>query len=213
MYASENECEDNDLISSAIPNSISQEDNVNLTRMPSDLEIKDAVFDMNGDGAPGPLGGCFYQSFWEIIGPYVCKVVSQFFAQGWMLPNLNANVVVLIPKFKGADRIEDFRPIALANFQFKIITKVLADRLALVAPMIFSTQQRGFVRERHIQECIRTASEVINMPDHKVFWGNLALKLDIKKVFDTLDWSFIIKVLESFGFCSKFCSWIKIILS
>lgn len=53
----------------------------------------------------------------------VCKAVMQFFSDGWLLPNLNSNVVVLIPTVANAEKIEQYRPIALANFQFKIITK------------------------------------------------------------------------------------------
>lgn len=62
----------------------------------------------------------------------------QFFKQGWLLPNLNSNLVVLVPKVLNADRIESYRPIALANFQFKIIAKILADRRAFIAPRIVS---------------------------------------------------------------------------
>lgn len=170
---------------------------------------------MNGSGAPGPdgFGGSFYHTYWDIIADDVFNSVSQFFIQGWLLPNLNSNLVVLIPKFPGVDRIENYRPIALANFQFKIITKVLADRLACIAPKILSENQRGFIRERHISDCICIASEAINMLDKKNFGGNLALKIDIKKAFDTLDWNFLLQVLQSFGFDSKFCSWVKVILN
>ncbi|XP_019432658.1 PREDICTED: uncharacterized protein LOC109339642 [Lupinus angustifolius] len=109
----------------------------------------------------------------------------------------------------GDDKVEDFRPIALANFQFKIITKVLVDRLAKIAPKIISTQQRGFIKDRKIQDCICIASEAINLLDHKVFGGNLAIKLDIRKAFDTMDWCFLLDTLKAFGFCNKFCTWIK----
>ncbi|XP_019414319.1 PREDICTED: uncharacterized protein LOC109326106 [Lupinus angustifolius] len=80
--------------------------------MPSKEEIRNAVFAMNGDGAPGPdgFGGVFFQTFWDIVGHDVCLSV-----------------------------VRDFRPIALANFQFKIITKVLADRLASIASRIVSS--------------------------------------------------------------------------
>lgn len=125
-------CQPNDLISLVIPAFVSIEDNNALTRIPCSDEIRNAVFAMNSKGAPGPdgFGVCFYQSFWGIIGDDVCRYVLQFFDQSWLLPNMNSKLVVLIPKVPGASKIEDFRPIALANFQFKIITKVLADRLA-----------------------------------------------------------------------------------
>lgn len=59
----------------------------------------------------------------------------------------------------------DFRPIALANFQFKIVTKILADRLSIIAMRIISPEQRGFIRDRNILECIILASEAINLID------------------------------------------------
>ncbi|XP_019431994.1 PREDICTED: uncharacterized protein LOC109339078, partial [Lupinus angustifolius] len=100
----------------------------------------------------------------------------------------------------------------MANFQFKIITKVLADRLASIAPKIISTQQRGFIHDRKIQDCIWLASEAINLLDYKTFGGNIAIKLDIKKAFDTLDWNFLIDTLMAFGFNNQFCNCIKVIL-
>lgn len=99
-------------------------------------------------------------------------------------------MVVMIPKSPNADRVENFRPIALANIQFKIITKVLEDRLALVAPKVISEQQRGFIRGRQISECTCLASEAINLLHHRTFGGNVAIKFDIKKAFDTIDWVF-----------------------
>ncbi|XP_019431829.1 PREDICTED: uncharacterized protein LOC109338932 [Lupinus angustifolius] len=182
--------------------------------IPTNEEIKSSAFGLSGASAPGPDGfsGCFYHAFWDIIHLDVCNSVRQFFQQGWILPNLNANSVILIPKFKGADKVEDFRPIALANFQFKIITKLIADRLASLTPIIISSQQRGFIKGRQIQDCIYLASEAINLLPHKVFGGNLAIKLDIKKAFDTIDWVFLLDTLKAFGFCQVFCSWINTIL-
>lgn len=64
----------------------------------------------------------------------VINAVLQFFKSCWLLPNLNSNLVVLIPKIKEADKIDQYRPIALASFILKIIIKVLADRLGRIAP-------------------------------------------------------------------------------
>lgn len=108
--------------------------------------------------------------------------------------------------------MELFRPIALANFKFKIIIKVLADRLATVARKIISPNQHGFVQGRKISDCICTASEAINLLNKKSFGGNIALKIDIKKAFDTIDWNFLLKVLHTFGFEPKFTKWIAVIL-
>ena len=112
----------------------------------------------------------------------------------------------------GAQVMGDFRPIALTNFQFKIITKILADRLCLITMRIISIEQRDFIRDRNISECVILASEAINVIDKRQFGGNVALKVDIKKAFDTLDWNFLIAVLRQFGFPSVFTNWILTIL-
>lgn len=64
---------------------------------------------------------------------------------------------------------------------------MIVDRLALIASKIVSEQQNGFIRGRHISECICTTSEAISMLDYKAFEGHIALNLDINKAFDTID--------------------------
>lgn len=214
LFASENNCSDNGLIEQVISPAVSLEDNIMLTNPPSLEEVKNAVFSMNVNGAPGPdgFGAFFYQRFWDVVGHDVFAAVLQFFQQGWILPNFNSNVVVLIPKTPEAVSIDQYRPISLANFKFKIITKVLADRLVVVAPKIISENQRGFIKGRHIHDCIGVASEAVNLMHKRSFGGNIALTIDIKKAFDSLDWNFLLKVLHQFGFDPIFCNWVKTVL-
>jgi hypothetical protein len=120
--------------------------------------------------------------------------------------------MVLIPKSSNADVVEQFRPIAMANFKFKIISKIIADRLAIIMPSIISPEQRGFIQGRLIRDSICLTSEAINLLHNKAYGGNLALKIDISKAFDTLSWKFLLNVLHAFGFSDKFCSWIDVIL-
>jgi hypothetical protein len=196
IFSMDNNCVQNTLVDEVIPTLVTDADNDMLLRLPLRKEIKDAVFSLNGDGAPGPDGfsGHFYQTFWDVIGDDV------------------VNSVVLIPKSPGAKSMGDYRPIALANFQFKIVTKIVADRLSVITFRIISAEQRGFVRDRNISECIILASEVINALDRKQYGGNIALKVDISKAFDTLDWNFLVMVLNNFGFSPLFVNWILEIL-
>lgn len=207
-YMPQNQCTEAGLIERVIPNVVSATNNAMLTNLPTFDEVKSVILSMNGSSAPSPdgFGGSFYQSFWHINDEDLFKSVWQFFKYNWILPGLNSKLVSLIPKFAEADKIEDYKPISLANFQFKVITKVLADRLSIIAPKIVSPQQRGYIKGRQISECVCITSEAINMLDNKSFGGNLALKFDIKKAFDTLDWEFQLKVLSTFGFHSDFCN-------
>ena len=214
LFSSNYFLQDSNLLEEVVPNLIDEPTNKLLTMIPSTEEIKNAVFDLNNEGAPGPngFGACFFQTYWDIVHKEVTDAVIQFFQTGWLAPNYNANTLILIPKTSNADSIDQYRPIALANFKFKVITKVMADRLAKILPNIISVEQRGFIRGRNIKDCIILASEAINVLDKKSFGGNLALKIDVSKAFDTLNWTFLIKVLKAFGFSDIFCFWINSIL-
>jgi hypothetical protein len=197
-------------VEDVIPNLISEETNRLLTMLPSSSKIHNAVFSMNSQSAPGPdgFGAYLFQTYWDIVKDDVIKAVLQFFTSGWILPNMNSNIIALIPKVNNADRVEQFRPIAMANFKFKIITKIIADRLAQVLPSLISKEQRGFVNGRQLKDCVCLTSEAINLLHNKSYGGNLALKIDISKAFDTLHWDFLLKVLKCFGFNDVFCNWI-----
>jgi len=214
IFTVANNCIPNDLIPETIPSLVSIDENNMLLRIPQREEVKDAVFALNGDGAPGPdgFGGHFYQTYWDIVGAEVVQSVQEFFISGVLANNINNNLIVLIPKVPGPRVMGDYRPISLANFQFKVITKILADRLANVTMRIISIEQRGFIRDRQISECVILASEAINTLDKRQYGGNIALKVDIAKAFDTLDWNFLLEVLRRFGFDEMFVTWILLIL-
>ena len=91
-----------------------------------------AVFSLDPDSAPGPdgFGGAFWSSIIELD---VTQAVTYFVHSGVLPANINSNFVVLIPKNKEASSIEQFRPIVLGNLIFKIITKIMATRLAEIA--------------------------------------------------------------------------------
>jgi len=124
---------------------------------------------------------------------------------------MNNNVVSLIPKIQGAYSIKDYRLIVVVNFKFKIISKILVDRLALVTARIISPNQYGFVQGRQIQDCIGIPSEAINMFSKMVRGGNVAYEVDIQKPYDTLSWKFLLLVLKRFGFHPSFVGWISTI--
>lgn len=78
-------------------------------------------------------------------------------------------------------------PIVVFDFKFKIISKILADRLASLMPLLVFKEKKGFIRGRNIRDCIFLASEALNLLDRKRFGGNVIIKVDINKVFDTLE--------------------------
>jgi hypothetical protein len=114
LFSDNNTTIDTGLVEEVIPKLINDNTNNLLTMLPSLMEIKNAVFSMNKDGAPGPygFGAFFFQTYWEITKTDVFEVVLEFFQFNWIMPNFNANTVVLIPKDSNADTVTHFRPIA-----------------------------------------------------------------------------------------------------
>lgn len=169
---------------------------------------------MDPDSAPGLDGfnGLFFVSCWATVGADVTSAIQFFFQHGSLPASFNSSMIILIPKVDHAVTIKEYRPIVLSNFVFKIIPKILSPWLASIASRIISPQQHAFVPGRNIADCIITTSECINLLDSKCHGGNVTIKMDITKAFDTLSWDFILHVLEAFDFPPTFVSWVRAIL-
>lgn len=118
-----------------------------------------------------------------------------------------------IPKVDSPKSFGDMLPINLCNYNVKIISKILADRMALILPSIISSEQSGFVKGRSIRENILLAQEMIHKINANVRRNNVTLKLDMAKAYDRISWVSILKVLRQFGFCEVFIDFIWCLLS
>ena len=167
-------------------------------------EIKAAVFQMGLTKASGPDGmnAHFYQKFWYIVGDNVVTAVLDYLNSGVMGPDVNHTNIVLIPKIKTPKRMSGFRPISLCNVLYKIISKVLANRLKQILPSVISSTQSGFVLGRLITDKLMVAYEVLHsMHSRKTGKkGSLALKRDISKAYDRVEWGFLQGIMTKLGF-------------
>lgn len=107
----------------ALQRRVSDEDNERLISLPAAVEIRDAIFAIHADKAPGPDGfsASFYHSNWDTIRPDIVSEVQRFFTSGVLPPRINETNVRLIPKIKNPQTVADYRPIALCNVYYKII--------------------------------------------------------------------------------------------
>ena len=120
----------------------------------------------------------------------------------------NSSFLALIPKEKGANSFNRFKPISLCNTSYKIITKIIATRLKRILPGIIPENQGGFIKGRKILDNIILVQEAI----HSSFQRNekgMAIKLDLANAFDRVRHDFLFAVMTKFGFSQAFISWIK----
>jgi len=99
--------------------------------------IKNVVFAHNIDNARSPddFGWSFYHIYCNIVFGDRCATVKQFFAHSCIILGINSNIISLISKTQDFNFIKDFKPITVANLKFKIISKILVDRLSKLKPL------------------------------------------------------------------------------
>ena len=132
----------------------------------------------------------------------------EFYEHSKFVKSLNATFLVLIPKKVGAEDLRDFRPISLVESLYKWLAKVLANKLKKGVGKVVSKAQGAFVEGKQILDAMLIANEAIDsvLKNNK---NGILCKLDIKKAYDSVDWSFFLTVMQKMGFGEKWIGWIK----
>ncbi|XP_049405051.1 uncharacterized protein LOC125868449 [Solanum stenotomum] len=185
---------------------VNQEQNNNLTAMPTIEELKEIVFSMNPNSAAGldVMNGYFFQKCWQIIKNDVFGVIQVFFC-GEIIPKyFSHSCIVLLPKVSNPTKITKFRPISLSNFTSKIISKLVSSRLGPIQHELVSLNQYGFVKGRSISENFMLAQEIIHQIWKPNIGSNVVIKLDMAKAYDRVSRSYTCLVLRRMGFDEVF---------
>jgi hypothetical protein len=185
-----------------------------LDSMISDDEIKNVAMGMHSEKAPGPDGfiEIFYKCCFELIKVDLSNAIHDFYNHRCKSLHLvNEANITLLQKREGADRIDMFRPISLISSFMKILTKILANRLAPRMNEIVSTAQNAFIQKRSIHDNFLYVQKVIEKL-HKSKQPTLFVKLGISKAFDYINWAYLLEVLRVLGFSQKWRNWIATLL-
>ncbi|KAL0397553.1 UNVERIFIED_CONTAM: hypothetical protein Scaly_0203700 [Sesamum calycinum] len=188
-----------------------------LLRPYSEDEVTKALFQMAPLKSPGPDGmpPIFFQKFWRIVKHDVTACVLHLLNSYVMPPSLNETNIVLIPKCKNPINLTQFRPISLCNVVYKIASKTVANRLKLILDHIISPAQSAFVPHRLITDNILLAFELNHFLNTKTTGkqGYMAMKLDVSKAYDKVEWAFLEQVMAKLGFPSSFLRLIMLFVS
>ena len=176
-------------------------------------ECGQSLHDLPNKKSPGSDGFTteFYKFFWLDICNFVHDSFNYSFNTGELSAEQRRAILTLLPKpNKDLRELKNWRPISLLNTDYKILTKLLANRLQKVIPKIVSEDQSGYIKQRYIGENIRTILDIIEFTNYKENPG-LMLFLDFEKAFDTISWSFLMKTLAYFNFGENFIKWISVL--
>ncbi|GJW00158.1 RNA-directed DNA polymerase, eukaryota, reverse transcriptase zinc-binding domain protein [Tanacetum coccineum] len=176
----------------------------------SNSEIKKVMFMIDDNKAPGPDGYTlhFFKKSWDILGDEVCKVVREFFNTGRILSEINSTVIALVPKIHTPAKVSNYRPIACCNVLYKCLSKVLTERIKKYHGKLVSQNQSAFIPNRQIQDNILIFQELLKGYGRKNGPTRVALKIDLHKAYDTVNWNFLEDILKGFGFHEKMVNWI-----
>ena len=151
-------------ITNNIPKLVTMEDNHNHNRLVTEEEVNEVIKEMHNGKAPGPDGFNvdFFKTCWEIVKVDILDVVEDSRKSRTVLRAINESFIALIPKLEKSMTPERFRPIALCNVVYKIISKVISNILKPLLPSLVSEEQTGYVEGKQIVNNIIQAHEVVH---------------------------------------------------
>ena len=207
LFSTEIEEPDPELLAKVVPK-VTDVMNDRLLQPYSAEEVKKALFSIGDMKAPGTDGlhAIFFKKRWNILGDSLTTKVleavnTKVIPEGW-----NDTVIVLIPKVQTPELVTQYRPISLCNVLYKVISKMIASRLKHVLDDIISPVQSAFVPGRLITDNVLLAYESLHTVKNKKKgkWGYCAVKLDMHKAYDRVEWIFLERIMVQLGFSLDF---------
>ncbi|KAL3682458.1 hypothetical protein R1sor_000480 [Riccia sorocarpa] len=193
-----------------ISKSLTSQESGSVSAIPTKEEIQRVVFSMPANKAPGYDGVTIelLRSCWEVVGEACVKFVQAVWVKKRMLRVDCQGVIELLPKGGDKKALGNWRPISLMNISYKIVAKILANRVRVHLPKLVDSQQSGFVMGRQIADNILS----LKIGQEWARWTNqeaIFVKIDFVKAYDRVCHAFLWEVLAKQGFDKNFIDLVK----
>ena len=192
---------------------VTSEMNSQLDSPFTEEEVSTALSQMCPTKPPGPNGlpAAFFQKHWDSVKLGVISTCLHILNDRGTITPLNHTYIILIPKIHKPQRVTDFRPISLCNVIYRIVTKTIANRLTQILHEVISPTQGVFISNCLINDNIIVGYECLHKIRHikEKKHGLVALKLDVSKVYNRVEWNFFKHTMLKLGFSVK---WVDLIM-
>ena len=192
---------------------LSNDEKLSCEGLVTENECLTALREFKNGKSPGTDGlpAEFYRRFWSELGTDMSASFNYAFSTGTLSISQKRGIISLIPK-KNKDKclLENLRPISLLNIDYKILTKTIAKRMEKVLPNVINPNQTGYIKGRFIGENVRLIHDIMyhtKLTDKP----GIAIFLDFRKAFDTIEWCYLKKALQMFSFGPDIQKWFDII--
>jgi hypothetical protein len=190
--------------------SLSAEDNAFLLEPFLEEEIRETIWSCDGNKSPGPDGFNlnFLKACWYIVKDDVVAFFKEFHKNAILPKALTASFLTLIPKKDHPQGLHDYRPICLIGSIYKILSKVLANRLKSVMGKLISNCQSAFLPQRQILDGVLVLNEIIDLAKRRKD-ECLFFKVDFERAYDTVSWRFLERMMVKMSFSDGWIKWMR----
>ncbi|XP_031486893.1 uncharacterized protein LOC116255258 [Nymphaea colorata] len=180
---------------------VSTEENADLLKPLTAVEIQWAVMDADRDSAPGPdgFGNSFFQRNWDTVQKAVAGAIRGFFDSERLVKSINKTHIILLPKEQGAMQVDKLQPISLCTSTMKFITRIMVQRMRPILNKNISKNQSTFLSGRCIQNSFLLSQEIVHILQNSKKQAAY-VKIDLSKAYDRVNWGFLKAALCHLGF-------------
>ena len=144
----------------------------------------------------------------DIVGGDFLKALEDTRTSGRLPASFNTTFIALIPKIDNPTSLNDFIPISLCNYVYKVVSKIIAHKLKDILSLHISEEQFGFLHGRQIHKAVGVAQEGLHSMKTKNIKGAI-IKIDLSKAYDKVSWLYIHMLMNHLGFGIAFIKWIR----
>ncbi|PNX82415.1 cysteine-rich receptor-like protein kinase, partial [Trifolium pratense] len=191
-------------------NVLSADDNDLLLQPFSEEDVREVIWSCDGNKSPGPDGFNFnfLKECWATVKVDVMEFLNEFYHNAVLPKAITASFLALIPKKDHPQQLSDYRPICLIDMLYKILSKLLATRLKNIMGKLISPCQSAFLPGRQILDGVVVLNEIIDLSKRRKD-RCLFFKVDFERAYDTINWSYLERMMLKMGFAQKWMSWMR----